>query len=184
MDNELTNLLPPERQRALSREYLLRLGTVAAALITILTFAAALLLLPTYMFLGQSAAAKGAHLANVENILSSSDEKTFSARLAVLSSDAAALLALGSIPSASTIVRTALAIQRPGITLSGFGYTPATAKVPGTLAITGTAATRDALRSYQLALSSAPFAAAANLPVSAYAKDADITFTITVTLTP
>jgi hypothetical protein len=184
MDNELTNLLPPERQSALSREYLLRLGVVVAALITALTFAAALLLVPTYIFLGQSASAKATRLASIESVLSSSDEKTLSAQLAALASDAAALVELGNIPSASAILRTALAVPHPGITLSGLTYTPSEAKVPGTLAITGTAATRDALRTYQLAVQSASFAAAADLPVSAYAKDTDITFTITVTLTP
>jgi hypothetical protein len=57
-------------------------------------------------------------------------------------------------------------------------------KAPGTLSVSGIAVTRGALRAYQLALQSAPFAVAANLPVSAYAKDTDIAFTITVTLTP
>lgn len=184
MDNELTNLLPPERQSALSREYVLRLGVVVAALITVLTFAAALLLVPTYIFLGQSASAKATRLASIESVLSSSDEKTLSAQLAALTRDAAVLVELGNIPSASAVLRTALAIPHSGVTLSGLTYTPSEAKVPGTLAITGTAATRDALRTYQLAVQSASFATAANLPVSAYAKDTDITFTITVTLTP
>ncbi|MFA6519367.1 MAG: hypothetical protein WCT41_00890 [Candidatus Paceibacterota bacterium] len=184
MDNELTNLLPPERQSALSREYLLRLGVVVAVMITALTFAAALLLVPTYIFLNQSASAKATRLASIESTLSSSEEKTLSEQLATLARDAAALVALGDIPSASGILRTALAVPHPGIALSGLAYTPAEAKVPGTLAITGIAATRDALRTYQLAVQSAPFAAEANLPVSAYAKDANITFTITVTLAP
>jgi hypothetical protein len=38
------------------------------------------------------------------------------------------------------------------------------------------------LRSYQLALQGASFARAVDLPVSAYAKDADIAFTVTITL--
>lgn len=184
MDNELTDLLPPERQQALSRGYLLRLGVVVAILITALTVIAGLLLVPTYVLLLQSAAAKQAHLTNIESILSSADEKTLSAHLAALSNDAAVLMALGKVPAASTILRAALAVSRPGVTLSGFTYVPAAPKNPGTLAITGVATTRDALRSYQLALQSAPFSAGANLPVSAYAKDANIPFTVTVTLSP
>lgn len=184
MDNELTNLLPLERQQALSRGYFVRLGVVISMLLTILTGIAALLLLPTYIFLVQSAASKQEHLANIESTLSSSDEKTLSARLATLSNDVATLAALGRNPSASTVLRTALAVPRPGVALSGFVYTPAAGKIPGTLAITGVAVTRNALRAYQLALQSAPFAAAADLPVSAYAKDTDIEFTITVTLAP
>ena len=183
MNNEPINLLPPERQRQLAREYRLRLGTVVAMAITALTFVAGLLLLPTYVLLAQSALAKRAHLANVESTLSSADEASLSAHLDALSSDADILSALGRTPSASATIRTALGISRPGIALSGFTYTPA-GKVPGTLAISGVAATRDALRSYQLALETSSFAAEAALPVSAYAKDANITFTITVTLAP
>lgn len=182
MNNELTNLLPPERQRALARAYLLHLGVIIALLITALTIVTSLLLLPTYVFLAQSTTAKQAHLANIESILSSADEKTLSARLAALSSDAALLTALGKIPSASAIVRSALLVSRPGITLSGFTYAPSVGKSSGTFAISGIAATRDALRAYQLALQRASFAVAADLPVSAYAQNTDITFTITVTL--
>jgi len=184
MDNELTNLLPPERQSALSREYLLRLGVVVAVMITALTFAAALLLVPTYIFLSQNSSAKTIRLARIESVLSSAEEKALSEQLAALARDASVLIALGEVPSASVILRTALAVPHPGIALSGLAYTPAESKTPGTLAITGIATTRDALRTYQLAMQSASFAAAANLPVSAYAKDTNITFTITVTLTP
>lgn len=184
MNDELTNLLPPERQRALSREYRLRLGVVMVVLLTTLTIVAGLLLVPTYVFLTQNVAAKQVTLANVESILSSSDEKALRAHLAALSSDATTLIALGKTPSASAILRAALAVARPGITLSGFSYTPAAMKTQGTLTISGSAVARDTLRSYQLALQSAPFITTADLPVSAYAKDADIPFVITATLTP
>ncbi|MEK7101716.1 MAG: hypothetical protein AAB882_01010 [Patescibacteria group bacterium] len=183
-NNQLTNLLPSERQYALSRGYFLRLGVVVLAMITILVCIAGLLLLPTYVFLTQSVAAKQAHLASVESILSSSNEIELSMHLTALSRDVTVLAALGDVPSASTILRSALAAPRPGITLSGFSYTPAHKSTPGTLEISGSAATRSALRTYQLALQNDPFAAAANLPVSAYAKDTDISFTVSVTLAP
>jgi hypothetical protein len=184
MENDLINLLPAERQRVLSREYFIRFGVMAAFLITLLVVAAGILLLPTYVFLVQSATAKQARLTNVEAILSSSNEAALSARLTALSNEAAQLIALGSAPSASDTIRTALAIPRPGIALSGFEYARAAGKVPGTLEISGVATTRDALRTYQLALQNSSFAAAADLPVSAYAKDANIIFTIVVTLAP
>lgn len=184
MSRELINLLPLERQRMLFREYFLRLGTVAAVLATILTCAAALMLLPTYTFLLQSASAKSTQLASVESILSSSDEETLSAHLTALSKDATALVALGKIASPSMLLRNVLAIPRTGVTLSGFAYTPALLETPGTLAISGVATTREALRAYQLVVQDASFATSADLPVSAYAQDADIPFMITVTLAP
>lgn len=184
MYNELTNLLPPERQSTLLRDYFLRLGVVTAVLLGILTLVSAVLLVPTYVFLVKSATAKEAQLATIESALSSANEKELSVRLAALTADAAVLTALSNAPSASAIMRAVLALSRPGITLSGFAYTPTAKKVSSTLTVSGTAATRDALRNYQLALQGAPFALSAVLPVSAYAKDTNITFTITVTLAP
>lgn len=184
MYNELTNLLPLKRQRALSRDYFLRLGVIGVILLSALIFSAMLLLVPTYLFLVNSAHTKQARLSNMESALSLSNDSGLSMRLAVLTSDAATLTALASAPSAIGVIRSALGISHPGVTLSGFTYTPATAGAPGTLSISGTAATRDALRNYQLALQESSFATSATLPVSTYAMDANIVFTITVTLAP
>ncbi len=184
MDNEPINLLPAERRRVLSREYLIRVAVTVTFLVTLLIVTAGALLVPTYIFLTQSASAKQAQLANVESILSSANEKSLSARLVMLAEETARLSSLGTTPSASATIRVVLATARPGVTLSGFGYTRAGDKTSGILTVSGIATTRDALRSYQLALQSSSFAAAVNLPVSAYAKDTNIEFTITVTLTP
>lgn len=184
MNDGLTNLLPLDRQRSLSREYMLRVGVVAAVLATILSLVAGLLLVPTHILLSQSATTKKAHLVNIESVLSSSNEKALSAQLARLSRDATMLLALGKTQSPTAVVRETLAVSHPGVALSGFSYSPAVEKIPGTLAVIGTAISRDALRKYQLALQKVDFVAAANLPVSAYAKDTDISFTITATLSP
>lgn len=184
MRNELTNLLPHGRQRAIRRDYFIRLSVVIILVVTALSLAAAVLLLPTYVFLAASESAGKAHLASIESALSSSDDSALSAQLSALSRNAAILSALADAPSASSIMRAILAISHPGIILSGFIYSPATDKSQSTLAISGVAATRDALRNYQLTLQGAPFARSADLPVSAYAKDSAITFTITVTLAP
>ena len=185
MHNELTNLLPFERQRALSREYFLRLGMVGIILVNILVLIAALLLFPTYVFLSKSMSAEQKRLATLESTLSATSDSVLSMRLYALMSDATTLTALADAPSASATMRSALAVSRFGIALAGLVYTPgSTEAFGGTLAISGTAATRDALRNYQLALQGAAFARTAVLPVSAYAKDSDIAFTITVTLAP
>lgn len=184
MPNDLTDLLPPERHRALARGYFLRLGVVAVWFASALVLASALLLLPTYVFLAKSYHAKEARLANIESTLSSHDGTASATRLAALTSNTDALAALAHAPSASATIRAALAIARPGITFSGFAYAPADGTHPGTLAISGTAATRDALRKYQLVLQGMSFALSADLPVSTYAKDSNLAFTVTVTLTP
>lgn len=184
MPDELTNLLPPERARALRRDYALRVSVVAIAAMTALTLAAAVLLLPTSVLLSSSASAKRAHLATLTAASPSASDAALAARLAVLASRAGTLSALADTPSVSSLTRTVLAVTRPGVTLSGFSYAPATGKDAAAFVVSGVAQTRDALRSYQLALQGMPSVRSVSLPVSAYAKDADITFSITVALSP
>lgn len=184
MDKELTNLLSPERQRNLFREHILRMCVVAVVFVIVLTLVFAILLFPTYVFLSKSYAIKESRLAGIESAVSSADGTAFSARLSALSGDVEVLAKLGSARSVSEIIRTVLAVPHSGVALSGLTYAPAAGKNSGVLTVSGTATSRDSLRNYQMALQSAPFSTSAILPVSAYAKDSDITFTITVTLTP
>lgn len=183
MPDKRTNMLPKERAHKLISEYYFRFGVVIMVMVIFIEFVATILLVPTYIFLERSGRAKEAHLASVETALASYDNGALSSSLAALSNEADTITALANTPSVSTIMRSALAIPHPGVTLSGLTYTPPVGKNPSTLAISGTAQTRDALREYQIALQSSSFASSANLPVSAYAKDTDITFTITVLLT-
>jgi hypothetical protein len=176
--SNLTNLLPRERRQALSRDFLLRLGVVAVALVTMLVLSAALLLIPTYVFLDTSAETKRAHLATIEKTLSSREEEGLSARLALLSSNTAKLSTLASTPSVSALARAILALPRPGSYTSGAG------DAPTTLVLSGSSMTREALRKYQVTLQDVPEVASATLPVSSYADDANIAFAITITLSP
>lgn len=183
MRNDLTNLLPHERRHALSRDYFFSLGVVATIGVTVLTLVSMALLVPTYILLTERTRAKEAQLASIESVLSSTSETELAARLATLSKNTETLSALARTPSASVLMRSVLAVPRPGITLSGFVYTPAEGALAGTLAISGVAALRTALRSYQFALQNESFVQGAELPVSAYAKDSNIAFTVTLTLT-
>jgi len=184
MHNELTNLLPIERQRALQRGYIIRIFVVALVFVNILIAAAAVLLLPAYTLLTDNARTKKEHLANIESTFASTNEAVISARLAALSDNVTMLATLAQLPSASRIIRAVLEVPRPGVILSSFAYSPKSEGNTGSVQVSGVAETRDALRSYQLALSGASFVQSANLPVSAYAKDSDIGFSITIILAP
>jgi hypothetical protein len=142
----------------------------------------ALLLLPTYIFLSGNLQEKQSRLTNIQSSLSSSEETNLPARLTALSNSATTIIALSKKPSPSDAVRGMLSISRPGIRLSAFTYTPGTAS--STLLVTGTAETRDALRNYQIALQNMPSVTSAKLPVSVYAQDTEIPFTITTILVP
>ncbi len=182
MDNALTNLLPPGRQRTLAREYLLRVGTLAVALLTILICISAALRVPTYVFLVKAVGAKEMRLASVDSSLAASDGAALIARLESLASDAKVLTNLAEAPSPSSILRGVLAVPRAGVQVSGIAYTPVSSSKPATVVITGKAKDRGALRNYQLALQGDPAVASAALPVSAFAQETDIAFTITLVL--
>lgn len=184
MRDDRTNLLPPERRVALRRDYLVRLGIVAALLAAVLVFAASALLIPTYVFLSKSEAAEQSRLASLEAAVPQKDESAVEGALAALSTNVKILDALAPVRSPSTLVRSLLAIPHAGVALSGFTYASASGKQPETFTVSGQAQTRDALRTYQLALQNAPFISSASLPVSAYAKDTDIPFDIILTLAP
>lgn len=184
MTDGLTNLLPIQRQHMLVREYYLRLGVVMMMCVIVLTVAAAALLVPAYVFLTVGAHTKQDFLATMIPTLSDAESVALSARLTALSDRVATLTALSSTPSASGIVRSVLALPRPGIALSSFAYTQSAGKNPGTLELSGTAETREVLRNYQLILENAPFILSAKLPVSTYTKDTNLTFTVTLALKP
>ncbi len=184
MYNNVTNLLPLERRRMLSRDFTIRIGVVILVFVTGLTIIAAILLIPTYLFLDTSTSVKEARLANMDSTLSSGDEAALLARLSALSSNTAKLTALADAPSASATISEILAISHPGVSLSGFVYTPSVGNSPTTLIISGSATTRDSLRNYQVTLQGTSFISSATLPVSAYASDTNISFAITVTFAP
>lgn len=184
MTSDLTNLLPRERHRTLRREYFWRLAVVAAVLGIALIASAAILLLPTYLYLSSEVQARTNRLADAATALASSDETELLSRLNALSEDTATLSKLGTLPSASAVVSEVLAVSRPGITLSSISYTPKVGNTSATMVLSGIAATRDALRNYQLALQGTSFAQSVDLPVSAYAKDSNISFGITITFNP
>lgn len=182
MYNNITNLLPLERRNLRSREFTIRIVVIILVLATGLVSTAGILLIPTYMFLETSTSVKEVRLANMNATLSSSDETALLARLSTLSKNTSELTALAGAPSASATIREVLTVSRPGITLSGFLYTPSVGSSPATLVVSGSAATRDSLRNYQVTLQETSFISSATLPVSAYASDANISFAITLTL--
>lgn len=180
----LTNLVPSRRQNKWTRDYFFRIATVAVFLMTLLVVTAGVLLFPTYIYLVSAEKTKLARLEKADNSLSSPEETDLASRLQTLSHDAQALVLLKDINAISRTINSLLSVSRPGITISGVAFNPATEEKGNTVSVIGTALTRESLRSYQIALDGASFSSSANLPVSAYAKESNIPFTIVVTLSP
>ena len=177
MSANLTNFLPPERIRALRGDYRLRVATLSALLLAALVLVHGILLIPAYLYLSDKAEADRARLAELSG---GNGEGTASAaaRTSALEQDSARLLAIASSTPASDLVAAIMTVPHPGITLVGMSYD---AGASPRLILTGTASTRDTLRAYDLALAALPYVANAELPLSAYAKESQIPFTITLT---
>lgn len=180
--SDLTNLLPTERQWELRRAYWYRLATLAIIVLTLLIIVNGLLLLPTYTYLKTEVGSRTAHLAELDRSLSSANEQQLASRLALLGAQTASLASLATSTPQSGVLTEVLAIVHPGVQITGLTLTPPHAKMPESVTLTGIAATRDALRTYYLALSGASFVDSINLPVSAYAIATNAPFTVTLTL--
>lgn len=175
------NLLPNDRERMMRRGYRLRLATVVVLVLAGVIVIHTALLAPSYFYVRQQVAARAAALAAVDTRLMGNEEQEVSARIAILKSQAASLIALKDQTAGTTALRAVLAAPHAGVRLTGFTYTGAKDGQEPRLAISGIADTREALRTYVATLAALPFIERADLPISAYAKERDIGFLVTLT---
>lgn len=182
MSRDLINLLPPEMTRRFRREYFLRVATVALFMLTIVVVIHGIFLLPSYLEAMSQVKIATAELASA-TAAASTNTSNAAAQLATLKADTAYLARFGTVPSAAGAVRVVLSIPHPGITIQSITYQPpsGTNAASAKVVLSGTAATRDGLRSYDLALTGAPFISNVDLPISAYAHESDIDFSVTLT---
>ncbi|MDB5264941.1 MAG: hypothetical protein JWN64_512 [Parcubacteria group bacterium] len=178
---ELTNLLPKDRVRALRKDYFFRLVTVATTLLIGIALVHTVLLIPSYVYATQQIHSGKAELDTLSAALAGSDEAQANARTKNLEADAAYLAQLQTIPTASAAIKAVIMLPRPGISIVGVTFTPPKADGIGTMTLSGVASDRESLRKYNQALAGLPFVKSADLPISAYAKESDIDFTITLT---
>jgi hypothetical protein len=178
--HELTNLLPLDRTKKLSQEYLVRIAVIALALLTLLVLIHSALLAPSYIYLSEELATRKAHLEGIASSFASSKEETTQSRLVALSAHSEALLSLVNASKASAAVRSVLSVPRGGVAISGVALTFAESG-GGIVRISGIAPTRESLRNYHAQLSALPGISKADLPLSVYAAESDLPFLITLT---
>lgn len=179
---ELTNLVPHSKTKLFRREYFIRLVTVSFILAALFFFIQCILLLPSYIYETQAVSSNTDRLSRLSADLATTEDQQVQTRLAALQTEATHLQSLGTAPSASATIKAVLLVPRPGIVLSGFSFTPPT-ETAGTMQVSGVAGTREQLRSFDAALAALPFVKAADLPISNYAKESNIPFTITLSFT-
>lgn len=179
--SELSDLLPERKKRGLRREYFVRLITTAFGLAILLIIVHSILLVPSYLYAHAQAAREQETLDRIVSSASSAQERGVNAQINAVQADIKYLGRLASLPTASNAVRAVLVVPHPGVTLSGFTFSAPTNTGQARMTITGTASTRDTLRAYVASLGELSYVSKADLPISAYAKDSAIPFTVTLT---
>lgn len=182
MSTELTNLLPPERKQALSRSYTLRFFTFVFLLLGFLLIAHGALLVPSYAYVEEQKKNEESRLAELSERREVSGFAGLSERVTAFASRADMLKELRTLPSGSDAVRAILSLPRTGISITSFVFSPPAGKEPGSMRVSGTAATRESLRSFDSDLNALSFVQSTDLPFSAYAKESEIPFQIALVL--
>lgn len=165
MDSSLTNLLPPERLKALRRERVIRAwnaGLWATLLFVLLNI---LLLIPAYFYLSGTSAVQA---------------PTAPAAYSPVEARLKDLLSYAHEPRAAQYLRAILGVRHPGVRLTAFTYTPRTGSVPAGLTLSGDAETREDLLQYDQALNNVDGVEWAQVPVATYSQDKDISFTFDI----
>lgn len=179
---DLTNLLPPERTRLLARDYAYRAATTMLVMVGILAVVHGALLAPTYLYARDQQELRAKRLSELSEKRAASGYEELSSRIATFSSRLARLADLRIAPSASDSIRAILAAPRPGVTLSSFTFAAAEGGGGERMTVSGTAATRESLRSFEHELGSLSFVRSTDLPLSTYAKESAIPFSIALAL--
>jgi len=182
MSTELTNLLPPERKHALARDYALRLSTLVLVVVGFLFVAHTALLVPSYAYVGGQQKIEEARLSELSERREVSGFADISERVARFTESAKTLTELQALPSASDSVRAILSTPRTGIRITSFVFSAPEGKELGRMKVSGTASTRESLRSFDSALNGLSFVQSTDLPLSAYAKESEIPFQIVLVL--
>jgi hypothetical protein len=180
------NLLPDSRKRALARLYLVRVAVVATTLLAAVLFIHTALMVPSLIYARQVVNDRTSMLAGLGEQLAGSEDKQVGERVQRLTVTAQALAQSAQGPSASGAVRAVMDTAHSGVLITGLSYARGQAPDAHRMTIAGKAKTREALRAYAFALDALPYVTSVDLPISAYAKESDITFSLTLvgSLTP
>lgn len=182
MSRNLINLLPASRIRTFRRRYFFRLATVGLALFAGVIVIHTVLLLPSFLYIEAEQSAREEELSRLSTELSASLGDAATHELEAFSADAAHLMRLRSLPTASATLRAVLGTPHAGITISGITYAPPKGDAAnGKVTLAGMAGSRESLRAYERALREVPGVDSVELPIGAYAKVSDIDFTVTLT---
>jgi hypothetical protein len=175
----MINLIPPHGHAILKREYILRVGAVYSFLFSVVLLAAVSLLIPTYVLVSSQLGALDTKEIDTTQVAS----QFRVAEQAIQEANERARQLGGSKESirASVVIREIDSSAPHGIRLSKFQLLRENGTI-ASLAVQGVAESRTALATFKDELERLPAVKEALVPISDLAKDADLSFAITVIL--
>jgi hypothetical protein len=178
----MINLIPPEARARIATEYWVRVVTVWLFMIAIAAVVVAASFLPAFVLVTSQVSNYSAAVAEVEKREAAGD--TTARPLVVASEHARLIIEAERAGLLVPLVDMIDAIgSRAGVTIEQYQIERmATSVAP--VRISGGAPSRAALVAFRDALLGTPTVASIDLPISSFAKDRDIDFSMTVTLAP
>ena len=180
------NLLPEMRKDSLRRMYLMRFLVVSVLVLFGVLIIQVVGMVPSYVYVEQQQVMYETELAGLGEKLAGAEEQGIQERVSTLEARALALQEGAKGSTASSVFRAVVAVPHAVIKIERLSFTRGKGEVTPSLAIAGVAASRSTLSSYATALSHLPYVSNVDLPISAFAKETEIPFSLTLTgsLTP
>lgn len=176
----MINLIPPQGQKTLKREYLLRVGAVYAFLLSAVFVSVTVLLLPTYVLVSTQL-----NTSQNESLKANSFENQFQIAEAEIKKANDIIVQLRGGPTdtmgISKFIETIRKIAPKEITFNTF-QTKQDKTAPMSFQVQGIASSRNALAEFKSALEHLPEIASAEIPIADLARDQDLPFVISITL--
>ena len=170
----MSNILPKDARLAVRSMYRARFIVAGSFVALFVAGLCALALLPSYLAI---------HAADIRDVPASSSTKTASdADRASVSSIRTMLESLSPVLTATTtpsvVITKILSLRPPTIRIDHLTYSGGN---PGTIVVTGSAATREAINGYRQVLSSDPFFKTVSVPVGDLTGAPGARFSLTLT---
>lgn len=175
----MINLIPPEGQKVVKREYIFRVGGTLAFLFGGVLVALAIAFIPTYVLVD----------AQIKTLLAEAkrdkvEAESFAEADAEVKMTKSLIRQLRSLPPGIMVSGAIGVIQNLapfGVTLGTFVVDEKDGKIES-IKVQGTATTREALIRFKNALEASDMFAKAEVPIADLARDIDLPFMITLTL--
>lgn len=177
----MINLIPPEGHKALKREYILRVGATLSLLFASVALLLAVALIPTYVLI--AAQLNAFALESAQETKKGDALKDINAEVNMTKELLAQLKTTPEKVPVSAIIEE---IQKhtPALVVFDTFYIESGTDGVERIQVQGNAATREALARLKNELESSAMFEKAEVPIADLARDVDLSFAITITLSP